>query len=68
MTVDKIRERHTNTTMLFPYEAEILFAEIDRLKAELAKGEDVRCLVVVKGERCCLPAGHPGGHKWGNGD
>lgn len=26
------------------------------------------CEVVIQGERCCLPAGHDGGHRWAGGD
>jgi len=28
----------------------------------------LRCEVTPKGEQCCLPMGHSGGHRWARGD
>jgi hypothetical protein len=45
-----------------------LEAEVRSLQAELARLDPKRCPAHPKGERCCLPAGHPGGHRWAGGD
>jgi hypothetical protein len=52
-------------------ERDRLRAEVESLRAQLAslRGEQSsRCPVLVKGERCCLPMGHDGGHQWAGGD